>query len=1735
MKRSPRIAVRRAVLAVGAALCVMAVSAGPSQAASSCPITEDALQSLIGTSGTVTVTLSCPTDTTIPFTTPITINRGENVTLDASGSPGAITFDGGGSTQLFVLQMLTFGSGLDGGILTLNKLTLANAHTGEAGAAVDDEGTLTATDTTFLDNSSVGSNGGAVFIGGNADATITGSSFVGNSSSASGALGGGGGAIATDTANGSVMITNSTFTGNSAGGGGAILQEGRGGATIVSSTLAGNTASDSSTAGGIYADEGSATISASIVANNTPANCNSGAIVDNGYNLEDDSAASCTFSTADHDIVGKDPNLGPVDNDGGPTATMPLLAGSPAIDQIPLTTHLCPATDQRGAPRPGQGKTACDIGAYEAQPMAPPFVYWTNTQAGTVGRGTADGNPFTVDQDFVNPGNSRLAAYSVAVDGKYIYWTNNDGIGRANLDGSDPSPSFIPDTFANHIAVDGKHIYWTASGGAVIGRANLDGSDATDTFITGLGSTGELAVDGRYIYWSDAGNRTIGRADLDGSGVNDNFITVPHDVPFGLAVDYQHIYWTGDDSIGRANLDGSGVDDQFITGLYDPGSVAVDYQHIYWESSFDFDFNPSRGGGYVGRANLDGSGVNQTMITADDSVGLGCNLSPVSRCGPRGVAVTPPSGPDCLRTATPPLPPAAGAVFARPMDSNSQDANVVVLPAGSTWKGDASCAGLTQGADEVMTHPSSIAVASGGAVLLRDATSGLASAWGAQNVAGGGPAPVLYPGTTLWTTNEAQVVSPQTLLTTLHGCPDCSLANVNFKAGPPISDVAYERDLSGADLSGATLSGNLAGWNLTADLAGATLSGADLTGATLTGAILTQAVLDHTMVSGAVFDGADLRGAQLTALQFAAPPSFQNVRVGAINGGCTRFQDTYLVGANLTPLKPDAGCGTNPLLPGSTVPVTLLYLLTHTDQAQVDYDGARFVIDGHDRTLLAGLDLSGIHLNGASFLGFPGDFEKTNFNGAWLQQASFELADLAGATLEGVHAAGASFEDANLNGATLSGGNTDLEGTNFVNAVVSGATFLSADLGGAQPGSGADFSHALAKKTSFNSVTATNAVFSGAHIYGDGDAFDSARDMDGVDFSNALLAGSLDGSGGFNLTDAKLTNAKFDGAQCVACNFTGSTLNGAAFSGAYLPGATFSGATLDGAHLDGAWLYCGPQNDSCPPDANSSSSWNWPLDLAPEQETYGPVPFSNTNLNGVSLNGVTACPDGTNGRTGKGGCVGHLIPNGTLTVPLPCSSTLGRPDGRGAAALEACATQTSTLFDATKVGSPVSIAAEVPPTWATSLDGRGYYVGFDDGTIRAVSPGAPAQLVAGSPGRQCSDPTAACGDGGQATSALLGLPSGLAVGLDGSLYIADPTLHRVRRIDPSGKISTIAGTGQACDPTAKACGDGGQATVAKLAGPYGVWVGPSGDLYIADGRQGIREVLPDGLINNVGIAAGAGDVRSVVGDGFGNLYAATTNPDYLVYVDVAKGQATNVVGTGTSGFNGDTDSLGDHLPGTQVQINDPQSLSVGLGGDVVFADTGNDLIRAYVPQFKDVIDLGGLVSDDGTPQGGSNGDGKWADQTELNHPAAVTVTTGALFVVADTGNHSIREIGPKPSDAQLLKGTPGPKTPTRTLIVCQTAIKWVGRGRQRRRVNATTCSGERASQTATLHGGDRAMAALERGGVNYATGTSVITSSGRRRLLVTDERTLLLGRYTLVLRQRRDGRWVVHRMSIALF
>ncbi len=236
-----------------------------------------------------------------------------------------------------------------GGDLTIVATTFTGNRTSSTGGAIENYDDLHIEDSWFTGNVSESGSAGAIRMLSGSSTTIIRTAFTGNR-----AEGSSGGALEGD---GTITIENSTFSGNHAQTrGGAIRSTGSASVTVSSSTVAFNDAVLDS--GAFFEGGGTYTLSNTIVGKNsapTAPNCDEfGSYASNGHNVVGDGSCGATQPT---DKPNTDPLLGPLGDNGGPTPTHALLAGSPAID----AGAGCPATDQRGAPRSG----ACDIGAYE--------------------------------------------------------------------------------------------------------------------------------------------------------------------------------------------------------------------------------------------------------------------------------------------------------------------------------------------------------------------------------------------------------------------------------------------------------------------------------------------------------------------------------------------------------------------------------------------------------------------------------------------------------------------------------------------------------------------------------------------------------------------------------------------------------------------------------------------------------------------------------------------------------------------------------------------------------------------------------------------------------------------------------------------------------------------------------------------------------------------------------------------------------------------------------------------------------------------------------------------------------------------------------------------------------------------------------------------------------------------------------------------------------------------------
>jgi hypothetical protein len=339
-------------------------------------------------------------------------NLSITVNLTIVGAGASTTFIDGGASDRVVTISNTAAH------VTLSKLTIRNGKA-TAGGGINNSGTLTLTNSTVSGNwapipciplflvciSRGTASGGGIYNSGTL--TISNSIISGNyagsycNANPCSAFGGGiynrgklmmiknstltgnsaGTACSTSlscrvgvggafyTFGGTVTLNNSTVSGNSAdrcsgvcGGTGDAIANGSGNLAMNNSTVSGNPA------GGIF-NGGTATLQNSIIANNSGTNCG-GTITSHGYNLSSD--GSCTFSNSG-DRNNTNPVLGTLGYYGGPTPTIPLLTGSPAIDAgnpsgcTDGLGHLL-KTDQRGMARPDpEDSGGCDMGAYESQ------------------------------------------------------------------------------------------------------------------------------------------------------------------------------------------------------------------------------------------------------------------------------------------------------------------------------------------------------------------------------------------------------------------------------------------------------------------------------------------------------------------------------------------------------------------------------------------------------------------------------------------------------------------------------------------------------------------------------------------------------------------------------------------------------------------------------------------------------------------------------------------------------------------------------------------------------------------------------------------------------------------------------------------------------------------------------------------------------------------------------------------------------------------------------------------------------------------------------------------------------------------------------------------------------------------------------------------------------------------------------------------------------------------------
>jgi hypothetical protein len=376
----------------------------------------------------------------------------------------------------------------------------------------------------------------------------------------------------------------------------------------------------------------------------------------------------------------------------------------------------------------------------------------------------------------------------------------------------------------------------------------------------------------------------------------------------------------------------------------------------------------------------------------------------------------------------------------------------------------------------------------------------------------------------------------------------------------------------------------------------------------------------------------------------------------------------------------------------------------------------------------------------------------------------------------------------------------------------------------------------------------------------------------------------------------------------------------------------------------------------------------------------------------------------TGGRVGLGALA--VLAAAAFALPqtaLAATNTISSVAGGGRLTTKCNADYTDCRLDFGDGGPATAAFLNLPYGVAATPDG-GYVVSMLNwDKVRRVSPTGTITTIAG------TNLNGFSGDGGPGTSAQLNMPMGVAVQADGGVLIADSNNHRIRRVSPEGTITTVAGTGEE-----GFSGDGGRATAAKLDLPVDVAATRDGGFLIADYiNNRIRRVSPGGTITTVaGTGAegfsGDGGAATAARMGYPNGVSATADGGFLI-ADYEYNRVRRVSPTGTittvagSGGLGMGGFSGDGGPAKGAQLDSVSDAVETPDGGLLITDTGNNRIRRVSPTGTITTIAGSL----GYP-GGFSGDGGLATLAGLRAPDGVAITATGDFLIADTNNNRVR-------------------------------------------------------------------------------------------------------------------------------
>ena len=362
-----------------------------------------------------------------------------------------------------------------------------------------------------------------------------------------------------------------------------------------------------------------------------------------------------------------------------------------------------------------------------------------------------------------------------------------------------------------------------------------------------------------------------------------------------------------------------------------------------------------------------------------------------------------------------------------------------------------------------------------------------------------------------------------------------------------------------------------------------------------------------------------------------------------------------------------------------------------------------------------------------------------------------------------------------------------------------------------------------------------------------------------------------------------------------------------------------------------------------------------------------------------------------------------------LAIAQPPSAEAQVPAGVGTLSIFAgtgtAGAPTAGIATSSKLNGPNGVAVD--------SSGNVYIADTAGNVVEKVTPDGTLSVFAGTGTRGA--PTA-----GPATSSKLAVPTGVAVDSHGNVYIADTVNNVVEKVTPDGTLSVFAGTGTKGAPT------GGPATSSNLAGPHGVAVDSSDNVYIADTDNHRIEVVKqggNGHVYTLAIIAGTGTAgaptagpatssnlnypNGVAVDSSGNVYITDS---YNVVVEKVTLDGTLSIFAGTG-----TESAPTAGPATSSNLNYPTSVAVDSSGNVYIADPGSSVVAKVTPSGTLSVFAGTGAA--GEPTAGP------ATSSKLFQPAGVAFDSSGNVYIADKNNNVVEKLTPPDTTAPATPGS----------------------------------------------------------------------------------------------------------------